>query len=263
MSFFHQNNPTSTFLFGVTAGISVATILSFVQSYFFPANRRLDASDINALSKLEKEFNISSEMLQKIARQMVSEMKRGLAADGQTLKMIPSFVTKRPSGSESGTYLALDLGGSNFRVCEVTLLGGSSPRGGQQLVRVRQKKFTVSEELKKGDGTKLFDFFAECIKLFVEEIQSEDAKMDVQKGQDQRKLGFTFSFPVQQVALDKGKLQSEVVVGLIPLGSLMQWTKGFTCMGVEGQDVVKLLQEALARKVIVSSLFYLRLITSD
>lgn len=37
--------------------------------------------------------------------------------------MIPSYVQHIPSGSEKGTYLALDLGGTNLRVCEVTLLG--------------------------------------------------------------------------------------------------------------------------------------------
>jgi hypothetical protein len=203
---FRDNNPTATFIFGVTAGISVAAIMNFIQNYMHPAPVRRSSliptiPSSSALAKLEKEFNISSEMLHKIARQMVSEMKRGLASEGQTLKMIPSFVTKRPTGSESGSYLALDLGGSNFRVCEVTLLGGALAQANQQLVRVRQKKFTVSEELKKGDGDKLFDFFAECIRLFVDEIRSEGGQ---EKELEEQKLGFTFSFPVHQVAVDKG-----------------------------------------------------------
>jgi hexokinase len=47
-------------------------------------------------------------------------------------------------------------------------------------------------------------------------------------------LGFTFSFPVEQSAIDSGKL--------------LKWTKGFNVKNVVGQDVVKLLQDAFDRK---------------
>ena len=47
-------------------------------------------------------------------------------------------------------------------------------------------------------------------------------------------LGFTFSFPLQQEGLNKA--------------TLVKWTKGFNCAGVEGEDVVRLLQEALERR---------------
>jgi hexokinase len=54
---------------------------------------------------------------------MVSEFKKGLGSENEVLKMLPSFVTKTPSGQELGTILALDLGGTNFRVCKVALEG--------------------------------------------------------------------------------------------------------------------------------------------
>ena len=47
-------------------------------------------------------------------------------------------------------------------------------------------------------------------------------------------LGFTFSFPCEQQGLAKA--------------SLVKWTKGFSCEGVEGQDVVQLVQEAIERR---------------
>lgn len=53
-------------------------------------------------------------------------------------------------------------------------------------------------------------------------------------------LGFTFSFPLQQSGLTSGRLIS--------------WTKGFKCSGVEGEDVVKLLQEAAYRKKVSKNL---------
>ena len=135
------------------------------------------------------------------------------------MKMIPSYVVKRPTGLESGSFLALDLGGSNFRVCEVFLEGNG-------VARSKQRKYTVSDDLKTGSGTKLFDFFADCVASFLEEIG--DPKKE-------RKLGFTFSFPVKQSSINKGYL--------------MTWTKGFTASNVEGVDVVVLLQEAFKRKV--------------
>jgi len=36
--------------------------------------------------------------------------------------MLPAWVMGFPDGSESGAFLALDMGGTNLRVCEVVLL---------------------------------------------------------------------------------------------------------------------------------------------
>ncbi len=47
-------------------------------------------------------------------------------------------------------------------------------------------------------------------------------------------LGFTFSFPLEQEGLAKAKLT--------------HWTKGFSCSGVEGEDVVDLLRKAIAKR---------------
>lgn len=47
-------------------------------------------------------------------------------------------------------------------------------------------------------------------------------------------LGLTFSFPVEQTALDKG--------------TILTWTKGFAAKNAVGHDVVQLLQDAFDRK---------------
>jgi len=51
---------------------------------------------------------------------------------------------------------------------------------------------------------------------------------------DEIHLGLTFSFPVEQTALDSGKI--------------LTWTKGFSARNAIGNDVVKLLQDAFDRK---------------
>lgn len=146
--------------------------------------------------------------------------------------MIPSFVTNRPTGREVGSYLALDLGGSNFRVCEILL----TPEGTHQ-VRSRQKKFVVSEELKVGNAKDLFDFFAASVELFLTQVLGlKDESLRAPK-----KLGFTFSFPVHQTALNKGNY-------CLISGYLISWTKGFSASGVVNEDVVGLLQAAFKRR---------------
>ena len=54
-------------------------------------------------------------------------------------------------------------------------------------------------------------------------------------------LGFTFSFPCRQEGLNSARLTS--------------WTKGFKCTGVEGEDVVQLLREAIDRRDVTISLY--------
>ena len=83
-----------------------------------------------------------------------------MAKDGCDIKAIPSYVTKRPTGNERGIYFALDFGGSNFRVCQVTLNGPGH-------VPVIQTKEVITEALKLGTGDELFDFFAERTRDFL------------------------------------------------------------------------------------------------
>jgi hexokinase len=96
----------------------------------------------------------------------------------------------------------------------------------------------VSDELKTFTGTALFDFFARCVENFL----IEDLEVSPDEMKTQRKLGFTFSFPVNQSALDKGTSIRSFQ------GYLMYWTKGFTASGVVGVNVISLLQAAFQRR---------------
>ncbi|KAJ3227582.1 glucokinase [Clydaea vesicula] len=114
-----------------------------------------------------------------------SKLKKGLTSDEYDLKMIPSYIQFLPTGEETGTYLALDLGGTNLRVCQVYLKG-------KGVIKMKQKKFKISDEIKKASGTHLFDFVADCIKIFLDEYNLSN---------DNLKMGFTFSFPVEQKSI--------------------------------------------------------------
>ncbi|KAI8384512.1 hexokinase-domain-containing protein [Radiomyces spectabilis] len=177
--------------------------------------------DVKAITEqLTQEFDIPTDHLKKIVAQFQEEMQKGLDREGATVAMIPSFVTGRPTGDEKGKYLALDLGGTNLRVCQFELLG-------QGEYKVHQQKYVVSDELKTGEMRHLCDFIADCVDNFVTENGSNNVDSNLQ-------LGFTFSFPVLQTDINRG--------------TLMHWTKGFKCTGAVDKDVVVLLQDAFLRK---------------
>lgn len=82
------------------------------------------------LKTLEPFFLLSPEKLKAITQEFQEEYAGGLAAYGQDMAMVPSFVTGVPDGTETGsvtlesreiyadafrsTFLALDLGGTNL-----------------------------------------------------------------------------------------------------------------------------------------------------
>lgn len=61
---------------------------------------------------------------------------------------------------ENGKFLALDLGGTNFRVLLIHLEG-------EKDFNVQSKTYTISETIMVGTGRQLFDYIAECLAHFV------------------------------------------------------------------------------------------------
>jgi hexokinase len=121
-----QSDHALTFAFGLTAGIAIYSILRSIVdlsknicSQSTPNLSSKEQSD--KVTEALRDLVIPRETLLRVTKQMVIEMKRGLSADGQTLKMIPSYVTKRPTGNEAGAFLALDLGGMNNYVLLVRI----------------------------------------------------------------------------------------------------------------------------------------------
>lgn len=53
-----------------------------------------------------------------VASRLTEEFEKGLLREGDDVmvKMLITYVHSLPDGTEKGDFLALDLGGSNFRV---------------------------------------------------------------------------------------------------------------------------------------------------
>jgi hexokinase len=60
-----------------------------------------------------------------------------------------TWVLGFPTGHEKGSFLTLDLGGTNLRVCWIVLSGD---RGGS---RITQSQYKIPTDLKAGDAERL------------------------------------------------------------------------------------------------------------
>ncbi|KTG33263.1 hypothetical protein cypCar_00001558 [Cyprinus carpio] len=149
-------------------------------------------------------------------------MEKGLSNESNAtaaVKMLPTHVYSTPDGSEKGEFLALDLGGSKFKVLQVKV-----SEDGKGKVQMDSETFPIPEEILNGRGTELFEHVAESLKSFLQQHHINHTR---------KPLGFTFSFPCAQSKIDEGVLLS--------------WSKNFKARGVQGNNVVQLLRKAIQR----------------
>lgn len=181
------------------------------------------------IEALTRSLVLSQQQLESICKILEHEFERGLHRDTNPvadIKMYPTHINDRPAANkilghfaepDEGKFLALDLGGTNFRVILVELEGDN--------FHMDNDTYALTRQLMRGPGSELFDYIADCLHRFVVKHELESHRLP---------LGFTFSFPCEQESLDHARL--------------VAWTKGFTCSGVEGQDVCKLLADAIKRR---------------
>lgn len=173
----------------------------------------------SALSALDKQFWVGQDRLKEIVNRFREELKEGLEQYDRNIPMNMSWVLGMPSGKEKGTFLALDLGGTNLRVCKVDLHGDSGSDSAKH--SLMQEQYKLPSELKTASADQLWTFIIEKVAKFMadkgldKEYKNEDG--------NRMQLGFTFSYPATQHRIDHGILQ--------------RWTKGFDIDGVEGADV--------------------------
>ncbi|QFZ29959.1 putative hexokinase-2 [Clavispora lusitaniae] len=174
---------------------------------------------IEQLHHFEQILTVSPEKLRQITDHFIGELNKGLSKKGGNIPMIPGWVLDFPTGNETGDYLAIDLGGTNLRVVLVKLMGNHK-------FDTTQSKFALPKHLRTGTSEQLWSFIAECLQKFIEEFYPDGVSAPLP-------LGFTFSYPASQDNITEGILQ--------------RWTKGFDIEGVEGKDVVPMLQGAIQK----------------
>ncbi|MEQ2275166.1 hypothetical protein XENORESO_021839 [Xenotaenia resolanae] len=152
------------------------------------------AEKICTVEQILSEFRLNKEELEEVMKRMQHEMIRGLRLETHeeaSVKMLPTYVCSTPEGSEVGDFLALDLGGTNFRVMLVKV-GEDEERGFK--VETKNQMYSIPEDAMTGTAEMLFDYIAECMSDFLDQHHIKHKKLP---------LGFTFSFPVRHEDLDK------------------------------------------------------------
>lgn len=186
------------------------------------------------LQRLDGEFWVSQEKLKEIVQRFQEELDEGLQANGRNIPMNLTWVHGLPTGKERGKYLTLDLGGTNLRVCLVTLHGEErkpSSENPEAKFELLQEQYKLPPDIKTGNADELWDHVAEKLAQFLEE---KGLTEEYSKKGARTKLGFTFSYPATQASIDHAVLQT--------------WTKGFDIKGVEGQDVASQLRAKLEER---------------
>uniref|UniRef100_A0A915KGH6 Phosphotransferase n=1 Tax=Romanomermis culicivorax TaxID=13658 RepID=A0A915KGH6_ROMCU len=82
--------------------------------------------DMEYIEKRLTTFHFPNDTLREMSRRLNDEMNKAAQSNEgaqNTVKMLPTFVRHLPDQTETGNYLALDLGGTKFRVLLITLNG--------------------------------------------------------------------------------------------------------------------------------------------
>lgn len=204
----------------VAAGLAGAYYVARQFSWRYPKYKELTT----LFQEYEEAMLPPRHAMELLEDDILKQMQAGLERpNGSTIMMLPTHVLKLPTGEESGSCYAIDIGGTNFRVVYYKL----SKKHGVVEKQVMQQ-VAIPREVYTGSCNQLFDFLAQALAAFIkqqEKVHGSSGKEPV--------VGFCFSFAVEQSALNSGKL--------------MCWTKGFNVDGVIGRDIVALLSEALVR----------------
>lgn len=169
---------------------------------------------------IAQHFYWSDEQLQYFAASFRQQLEAAEAGDPSSLSALPSYMDL-PDGSEKGTYLALDFGGTNVRASRIRLLGGHCFIIDKIVSHPLRKEGEYDYTTKETRAEELFDFIAATVE------EAAGGNVDCA-------LGHTFSYEVSQSDCHDARL--------------VQWSKEMAVAGVEGNWINQLLKEALRRR---------------
>lgn len=201
-----------------------------------PSSRLLEyASEIETLfGKLEK-----GDELVKLSKGLQNQYLEALA--GNEACMLPSYNHLLPSGKESGIYVALDVGGSTFRVAVLELHGRGAVSSSEAWTIMTLQSFPITESIKQLRGLAFFDWLAERLEGVLESTEGLEERCPISGKRGNMNMGLSWSFPIEHTSLRSGRIQG--------MG------KGFRSMeGLLGAELADVVQGACDRRVCYSPL---------
>ena len=165
---------------------------------------------------------VQEALLLDMSSQLQNEYREKLRSSN--ISMLPSYQHTLPTGRERGDFLALDVGGSTFRIGIVRLGGKSQDGDGLQVRRIRS--FDIDEKVRRLKGREFFDWMAERIDNMLQEYNRMAGMTNAHL-----QMGLAWSFPIEQTSPRSGRL--------LTMG------KGFLAAhGVEGEDLSELVMQS-------------------
>jgi len=182
-------------------------------------NNKHSGCEDNILEAFLKPYEVKTNKILEIAGNFKKSLSLGLNGQGP-LMMLPSYIGK-PCGNERGTYIALDIGGTNIRAARITLDHKQIFYEAEVTTSFKNPELLIDYSTNRTTAEELYDYIAEIISTII-------------KKEEKYFLGFTFSFPVKQ----------ENILN----ATLIRWVKEIDVTGAVGEDPSKLLLDALLRK---------------
>ena len=144
------------------------------------------------LEDVEKALSrdVRKERLSQLSNGLRAQFKESLSDNPNC--MLPSYNHRLPTGDECGTYLALDVGGSTFRVALIRLSGRGSGESHHNFLKIRSVK--INSMVKRLQGVAFFDWMAARIQETISG-QSKGHKMS----DAPLSMGMAWSFPIEYV----------------------------------------------------------------
>jgi hexokinase len=164
-------------------------------------------------------LSVDTDRLQRLAHQFATTY-RYLALNSND-QFLPTPITTLPSGQERGSFLAIDLGGTNLRVGFIELLGDIADSECQDVVasipngvlksrdkeksfdqpRIRrtfEKAWPIGEHLKMDKAEDLFAWIGDCIAEVVADSVRASRREEPEDEviPEELPMGVTFSFPM-------------------------------------------------------------------
>lgn len=119
--------------------------------------------------------------------------------------MLPSYNHQLPSGHECGTYLALDVGGSTFRVALIKLAGKGCE--GKEIEIIELKSFKIKNAERQLVGVQFFDWMADRI---VDTLSGGTEEHVISKAP--LSVGLSWSFPIKYDLRDNCQIRCQLTI---------------------------------------------------
>ncbi|KAK7697657.1 glucokinase [Diaporthe eres] len=162
-------------------------------------------------------FDVNDEDVRRCATEFIRELRLGLQQETPSMCQIPTYVTQISSGSENVGVTV------NLMICYPSLI-----------ICPRSQLPVPAEVMVAETAQELFLFIAKRIEDFLKTYHQPALELaEKDSAHPFFSLGFTFSFPAYQTAVNSG--------------ILLRWTKGFDIPGAVNQDVCVLLQTEIDR----------------